>query len=56
MVGGGPKITTIDLQCEAEVPGMDDAKFKEQADLTKQKCPVSVALSGTQINLSARLL
>jgi lipoyl-dependent peroxiredoxin len=56
MVGGGPKITTIDLNCEAEVPGIDAGKFQEQADLTKQKCPVSVALSGTQINLSAKLL
>ena len=55
MVGGGPKITAIDLDCEAEVPGIDQAKFTEQAELTKKNCPVSVALSGTQINLSARL-
>jgi osmotically inducible protein OsmC len=56
MVGGGPKITSIELQCEAEVPGIDSAKFNEQAELTKQKCPVSVALSGTEIKLNARLL
>ncbi len=56
MVDGGPKITTIDLDVQAEVPGIDEAKFQEQADLTKQKCPVSVALSGTQINLVAKLL
>jgi osmotically inducible protein OsmC len=56
MVDGGPKITSIDLNCEAEVPGMDQAKFTEQAELTKQKCPVSVALSGTKINLSAKLI
>ena len=56
MVGDGPKITTIDLTTEAEVPGIDEAKFKEQAELTKKTCPVSVALAGTQINLEARLL
>ena len=56
MVGGGPKITTIDLKTEAEVPGIDEAKFREQAELTKKTCPVSVALAGTQINLDAKLL
>lgn len=56
MVDGGPKITSIELDCQAEVPGIDDAKFQEQANLTKQKCPVSVALSGTTINLIAKLL
>src|SRR5881394_796103 len=56
MVGGGPKITTIDLKTEANVPGIDEAKFEEQAELTKKTCPVSVALAGTQINLEAKLL
>jgi lipoyl-dependent peroxiredoxin len=56
MVGGGPKITTIDLKTEADVPGIDEAKFREQAELTKKTCPVSVALAGTQINLEAKLL
>jgi len=56
MVGGGPKITTIDLKTEAEIPGIDEAKFREQAELTKKTCPVSVALAGTQINLEAKLL
>jgi osmotically inducible protein OsmC len=56
MVGGGPKITSIDLKTEAEVPGIDQAKFQEVAEQTKKGCPVSVALSGTQINLNATLL
>ena len=56
MVGGGPKITAIDLKTEAEVPGIDEAKFREQAEQTKKTCPVSVALAGTQINLDARLV
>jgi osmotically inducible protein OsmC len=55
-IGGGPKITSIDLDVQAEVPGIDEAKFREQAEQTKKTCPVSVALSGTQINLNAKLL
>jgi osmotically inducible protein OsmC len=53
---GGFKITSIDLKTEADVPGIDEAKFREQAELTKKTCPVSVALAGTQINLEAKLL
>jgi len=56
MVGGGPRITTIDLKTEAEVPGIDEAKFREQAELTKKTCPVSVALAGTQITVDAKLV
>ena len=54
--GGGFKITSIDLKTEADVPGIDEGKFQEQAELTKKTCPVSVALSGTQINLTAKLV
>ena len=56
MVGGGPKITTIDVNTEAEVPGIDEAKFQEQAEHTKKTCPVSVVLAGAQINLDAKLV
>ena len=56
MAGGGPKITTIDVNTEAEVPGIDAAKFHEQAEHTKKTCPVSVLLAGAQIYLSAKLL
>ena len=52
---GGSRITNIDLETEAEVPGIEEANFQEQAEQTKKNCPVSVALSGTQINLKARL-
>ena len=55
MVGGGPKITSIDLKTDAEVPGIDKAKFDELAEQTKKSCPVSAALTGTQINLNATL-
>ena len=56
MVSGAPRITSIDLKTDADVPGIDDAKFQEQAEATKKGCPVSVALAGTQINLEAKLV
>jgi osmotically inducible protein OsmC len=54
-VGGGPKITVIELETEGDVPGIDEAKFQEQAELIKTTCPVSVALAATEIKLNARL-
>jgi lipoyl-dependent peroxiredoxin len=54
-VGEGFKITKIDLRTQAEVPGIDKAKFLEVAEATKKGCPVSQALTGTQINLDADL-
>src|ERR1700759_4248104 len=47
MVDGKPRITSIDLKTEADVPGIDAGKFQELAEQTKKGCPVSVALSGT---------
>jgi osmotically inducible protein OsmC len=56
MIDGAPTITTIDLNTEAEVPGVDDKAFQEQAEKTKKTCPVSRALAGPQINLQAKLV
>jgi osmotically inducible protein OsmC len=56
MAEGAPKITTIDLQTEASVPGTEAAKSQEIAEQTKKGCPVSKALARTQINLEAKLL
>ena len=56
MVDGGPKITVIELQTEADVPGIDDKAFQEQAEKTKAGCPVSKALAGTEIKLTATLV
>ena len=53
--GEGFAITGIDLQTEAEVPGLDDATFQKQAQAAKAGCPVSKALSATKINLTATL-
>ena len=53
--GGGFAITRIELDAEADVPGLDPAAFQEQAETAKKNCPVSKALAGTQISLAARL-
>ena len=52
----GPKITSIDLDCEAEVPGLDADKFAQYAQTAKEKCPISRLFAGTAINLSAKLI
>jgi lipoyl-dependent peroxiredoxin len=52
----GFSITTIELDTEAEVPGIDEATFQDQAATAKAGCPVSRALAGVDIKLNARLL
>src|SRR5262245_35812568 len=54
-VGDGFSITQIDLDTEAQVPGLDDATFQKYALGAKQNCPVSKALAGTRISLTAKL-
>jgi len=51
----GYKITRVDLKTEADVPNIDEEKFREQAEAARRGCPVSQALAGTNIMLSARL-
>jgi osmotically inducible protein OsmC len=51
----GFSISRIDLDCVAQVPGIDDAAFTEQAEIAKANCPVSKALAGVDIQLNARL-
>jgi lipoyl-dependent peroxiredoxin len=52
----GFSITTIALETEAKVPGIDDRNFQEKALAAKTGCPVSRALSGAAITLNAKLL
>lgn len=54
-VNDAPTITTIELNCEAEVPNVDDAQFQEFAETSKKGCPVSKALTGVDIELTAKL-
>jgi osmotically inducible protein OsmC len=55
-VEGGFAITRIELSSEAEIPGIDEATFQEQAKAAKEGCPVSRALAGTEISLVAKLV
>ena len=55
-VDAGFAITSIDLETEAEIPGIDEATFQELAEGAKKGCPVSKALAGTTINLKAKLI
>ena len=49
-------ITRIDLRTEAEVPGIDQDAFDEQAQTAKKNCPVSKALAAVDITLDAKLV
>ena len=55
-VGDAFAITRIDLETEAEIPGIDGAAFQKLALDAKQNCPVSKALAGTEIHLTAKLV
>lgn len=56
MVGGAPKITTIELKVRGKVPGLDQAGFHKAAEEAKNGCPVSGALKGNvQFKLEAQL-
>ncbi len=54
-VGDAFSIIEIALETEAEIPGIDDATFQKNALDAKQNCPVSKALAGTEIRLTAKL-
>src|ERR671923_2503504 len=53
-VGEGFKITSIELETDAKIPGIDEKTFLEKAEAAKKGCPVSQALAGTEITLQAR--
>jgi osmotically inducible protein OsmC len=51
----GFSITTIVLEVTGTVSGIDDERFAALAHEAKETCPVSRALAGTTITLTARL-
>ncbi|WP_432112198.1 OsmC family protein [Streptomyces sp. YPW6] len=51
----GTGITGIHLTVEGTVPGLDEADFVKAAEDAKANCPVSQALTGAPITLSATL-
>ena len=53
---GGFAISRIELDCQATVPGIDDAKFQEIAAAAKKGCPISKLFTGAQIDLVAKLV
>jgi len=55
-VGEGFEITKIELDCDAQVPNIDDNAFQAQAKAAKEGCPLSKALKATNIELRARLM
>ena len=50
------RISTIDLDTKARVPGINEQQFLEQAEWAKTNCIISQALRGTEIRLQARLV
>src|SRR5487761_333120 len=54
-LGDGYRITSVHLITAAEIPGLSDEEFQTQAHKTKLECPVSKALTGTDIFLEAKL-
>jgi lipoyl-dependent peroxiredoxin len=52
---GGFVIPTIELVTEASVPGIENGEFQEHAATAKRECPLSKALAGPEISLTATL-
>lgn len=52
----GFAIRGIDLETEAEVPGISEEQFRETAEKVKETCPVSKALAAVRIDLRAKLI
>ena len=52
---GGFRISGIALRVRGEVEGLDEAGFRQAAEKAKAGCPVSKALTGTDITLDAAL-
>jgi osmotically inducible protein OsmC len=53
--GGGFAIQKIELRTEGSVAGIEESEFQKIAEEARRTCPVSRALSATQITLQATL-
>jgi osmotically inducible protein OsmC len=51
----GADITSIELETEGEVPGIDAAAFTRAAEAAKDTCPVSKALKAVRMSVKASL-
>ncbi|WP_026897551.1 OsmC family protein [Daejeonella oryzae] len=54
--GNDYEITGIVLNLKGSANGMDEAKFKELAEIAKQNCPVSKVLSSVPITLQVNFI
>lgn len=54
--GNGYAITHIGLATEGDVPGLDPKGFAAHAEVARTTCPVSRALAGVDISLTASLV
>jgi lipoyl-dependent peroxiredoxin len=52
---GGADITSIELDTEGEVPGIDAQTFIRTAEQAKEICPVSKALKAVKMSVKATL-
>jgi osmotically inducible protein OsmC len=52
----GFSIPRIELSTQATVPGIDESRFRQEAEKAKQNCPVSKLLAAAQISLDAKLV
>jgi osmotically inducible protein OsmC len=54
-VDGRNTVVRIVLDTVAQVPGIDPETFRKHAEGAKANCPISRVLTGTQVQLNARL-
>jgi osmotically inducible protein OsmC len=52
---GAPTVTTSELTVSGRVPGIDQAAFEQAATDAGKNCPISRALAGIQITVTATL-
>ena len=54
--GEGFSIWEIELDTQVKIKGIEEARFQEIAEGAKKGCPVSKALTGTTIILTAKMI
>jgi osmotically inducible protein OsmC len=52
---GAPTVTTSELTVTGRVPGIDQSQFETAAQAAGKNCPISRALAGVEISVSATL-
>lgn len=52
---GAPTVTTSELTVRGRVPGIDQAAFEQAAQDAGKNCPISRALAGVEISVTATL-